>query len=215
VFFCYYGLEHCKNPTLENLFFTSNFLTHIKNINHKMTLWNENIWNTFYIHTKTLWVWIKSKKFWGVDTKLEPFEKLDQFLVTSFVEYYISKSTWEWLVLKIFCKCILFLYFSFTLIQYGRIINYGFKQMKIYNKWYFSHKSFFCEKIMIVDFYMNELVNYIYVINIEITIWYYMHKHILAVQSHGSQWAFMNTKVPWRTILYWCTRARIKHNKSC
>jgi hypothetical protein len=34
---------------------------------------------------------------------------------------------------------------------------------------------------MIVHFYMNELVNYIYVINIEITMSYYMHKHILGV----------------------------------
>jgi hypothetical protein len=38
---------------------------------------------------------------------------------------------------------------------------------------------------MIVHFYMNELVNYIHVINIEITMWYYMHKHILGARSHG------------------------------
>jgi hypothetical protein len=43
---------------------------------------------------------------------------------------------------------------------------------------------------MIVHVYTNELVNYIYVINIEITMWYYMHKHILGARSHGSQWAF-------------------------
>jgi hypothetical protein len=67
-----------------------------------MTLWNENIWNTFYITTETLWVWIKNKKLWVVDKKLEPFEKLHQFFVWSFVEYHISKSTWEQLVLKIF-----------------------------------------------------------------------------------------------------------------
>jgi hypothetical protein len=53
---------------------------------------------------------------------------------------------------------------------------------------------------MIVHFYMNELVNYIYVINIEITMSYYMHKHILGVWSHGLQWVFMSTKVPWLTI---------------
>jgi hypothetical protein len=179
-----------------------------------MTLWNENIWNTFYISTKTLWVWIISKKLWGVDKKLEPFEKLDWFLVRSFVKYHIWKSTWKWLVWKIFWNFINYIYFSFTLIEDGKIINYGFKQMKISKKWYFSHKLFFCEKIMIVYFYTNEFVNYIYVINIEITMWYYMHKHILGAWSHGSQWAFMNTKVRWLTILYWCTRARLKHNKS-
>jgi hypothetical protein len=81
-------------------------------------------------------------------------------------------------------------------------------------KWYFSHKLFFGEKITIVHFYMNELVNYIHVINIEITMWYYMHKHILGAWSHGSQWALMNTKMPWLTIIYRCTRARLKHNKS-
>ncbi len=36
---------------------------------------------------------VKSKKFWGVDKKLEPFEKSDQFLVRSFIEYHISKFT--------------------------------------------------------------------------------------------------------------------------
>jgi hypothetical protein len=148
-----------------------------------MTLWNENIWNTFYISTKTLWVWIKSKKLWGVDKKLEPIEKWDQFLIRSFVESHISKSTWEWLVFKIF------LYFSFSLIEYGTIINYGFKPMKISRKWYFNHKLFFNEKIMIVHFYTNELVNYIHVIDIEIIMWYYMPKHILGAQSHGWQWA--------------------------
>jgi len=49
---------------------------------------------------------------------------------------------------------------------------------------------------MIVYFYTNELVNYIYVINIEITMWYYMHKQILDAQSHGSHWGFMNIEVP-------------------
>jgi hypothetical protein len=160
-------------------------------------------------------VWIKRKKLWGVDKKFEPFEKSNQFLVRSFVEYHISKSTWVWLVLKIFWNFIIFLYFSFTLFEYGTIINYGFKQMKTSKKLYCSHKLFFCEKIMIVHFYTNGLVNYIYVITIEIKMWYYMHKHVLGAWSHGSQWAFMNTKVPWLTILYWCTRARLKHNKSC
>jgi hypothetical protein len=56
--------------------------------------------------------------------------------------------------------------------------------------------NFFCEKLMTVHFYMNEVVYYIYIINIEITMWYYMHKHILGARSHGSQWAFMNAKVP-------------------
>jgi hypothetical protein len=49
---------------------------------------------------------------------------------------------------------------------------------------------------MIVHFYTTQLVSYIYVINIEITMWYYMLKHILGLQSHGSQWAFINTKAP-------------------
>jgi hypothetical protein len=40
---------------------------------------------------------------------------------------------------------------------------------------------------MIVHFYMTKIVNYIYVINIEITMWYYMHKHIFGAQLHGSQ----------------------------
>ncbi len=142
MFFCYYGLEHFLNHSLENFFCTSKILTHFKNIDHKMTLWNENIWNTFYISTKTLWVWIISKKLWGVDKKLEPFENLDQCLVRSFVEYHISKSTWECLVLKIFWKFMIFLYFPFSLIEYGTIINYGFKPMEISKKSYFSHKFF-------------------------------------------------------------------------
>jgi hypothetical protein len=58
------------------------------------------------------------------------------------------------------------------------------------NKWTYPKNDIpaikvFCEKIMIVHFYMNELVNYIHVINIEITMWYYMHKHILGARSHG------------------------------
>jgi hypothetical protein len=159
-----------------------------------MTFWNKNIWNTFYISAKTLWVWIISKKLWGVDKKLEPFRKLDWFLVRSFVEYHIRKSTWKWLVWKIFWNFINFIYFSFPLIEYGKIINYGFKQMKISKKWYFSHKIFFCEKIMIFYFYTNELVNYIYVINIESQCGITGTKHILGAWSHGSQWAFMKQK---------------------
>jgi hypothetical protein len=130
-----------------------------------MTLWNENIWNTFYISTKSLWVWIKSKKLWGVDKKFEPFEKSDQFLVISFVEYHISKSTWEWLVFKIFWKFIKFIYFSFTLIEYGTIINYGFKQLKISKNDISAIIFFFVRKQWLSIFtQMNLSIIYIYML---------------------------------------------------
>jgi hypothetical protein len=51
-----------------------------------------------------------------------------------------SKATWKWWVLKIFWNFRIFLYFLFSLIEYGTIINYGFKPMKISKNWYFSHK---------------------------------------------------------------------------